>query len=100
MNTLSATTSLLTYSMAWAILNSLWQGLAVYGVLYILLKCFPDVNARIKHYTSFAALSTMALWFADTWLSQYQKLRGTTVYITNEGTDPSVTTTHTVTTTG
>jgi len=99
MNTLSATTSLLSHSLAWALLYSLWQGALIYGTLYILLKALPSVNARIKYYLSFGAVVAMFLWFADTWVTQYQKLKGITVYITQSGAGTVGTTTYSVNTT-
>ena len=92
MNTLSATTSLLTHSLAWALLYSLWQGALIYGTLFVLLKALPNVNARIKYYLSYGAFSVLFLWFADTWATQYQKLKGVTVYITQSGADIASTT--------
>lgn len=85
MNTLSTTTSLITHSLAWALVYSLWQGLLVYGTLFVLLKALTDVNSRVKYYLSAGALGCMFLWFANTWISQYQKLKGVTVFITQSG---------------
>ena len=98
MNTLSATTLLITHSLAWALLYSLWQGALIYSTLYILLKALPNVNARIKYYLSFGAVVALFLWFADTWVTQYQKLKGITVYITQSGTGTAATTTYSVNT--
>lgn len=75
MNTLYQTGTLLSQSLAWALLYSLWQGLVVYGAVY-LLKALPDRNARIKYYVSSAALLGMFAWFVQTWVMQYQKLKG------------------------
>src|SRR4051812_47605772 len=96
MNTLSLTTTLLTHSLAWALLYSLWQGLLVFGILYALLKAMPNINARAKYYMSFGALTAMAIWFADTWISEFQKLKGITVYITQPGMNLSADTTYAV----
>ena len=82
MNTLSFT-SLLTHSLAWALLYSLWQGLLVYGTLFVVLRALRDVSSRLKYFISIGAFTTMVAWFADTWITQYQKLKGITVYITN-----------------
>src|SRR4051812_24045097 len=87
MNTLSTTTSLLTHSLTWALLYSLWQGLLVYVTLFILLKAIPDASARIKHYLSLGAFVALFAWFADTWLIQFQKLKGITVYVTQSAGD-------------
>jgi bla regulator protein BlaR1 len=94
MDTLSATTSLLTQSLAWALLYSLWQGLLIYCTLYALLRAVPNINARVKYYLSFGAHTALFLWFADTWVTQYQKLKGITVYITQAGIDNGIATTY------
>ena len=96
MNTLSATASLLTHSLAWALLHSLWQGLVVYSVLFVLLKAVHGISAKIKYYLSFGALCSIALWFADTWMTEYQKLKGFVVYITGARNEPVNTTGDTV----
>ncbi len=85
MNTFSITASLLTHSLAWALLYSLWQGLLIYATLFVLLRAMPEMNARAKHYASFGSLTALFIWFADTWITEYQKLRGITVYITQPG---------------
>lgn len=82
MNTLSFTT-LLTHSLAWALLYSLWQGLLVYGILFVLLCALRDVSARAKYFLSVGAFTTLVAWFADTWATYYQKMKGITVYISN-----------------
>lgn len=93
MNTLSATTSLLAHSLVWALLYSLWQGLLLYGCLFILMKAIPGISARLKHYLSFGAFSAVFIWFADTWVEQYEKLKGVIVYITQSGADMPTSTT-------
>ncbi len=98
MNTLANTASLLTHSLAWALLYSLWQGALIYGSLYLLLKALPNVNARAKYYLSFSALAATFLWFADTWSTQYQKLKGVTVFITQSAPDGGFTKTFSINT--
>ena len=93
MNTISFT-SLLTHSLVSALLYSLWQGLLVYGCLFILLKALGDVSARVKYYLSLGAFTTLFIWFADTFAEQYQKLKGITVYITQQGFTQSSTITY------
>ena len=96
MSTLSTTVSLLTHSLAWALLYSLWQGMLIYGTLYVLLKALPNINARVKYYLSYGAFMGLFLWFADTWATQYQKLKGVTVYITQSGTESVTSNTYSV----
>jgi hypothetical protein len=96
MNALSLTTSLLTHSLAWALLYSLWQGLLIWSMLYVLLKAMPNINARAKYYMSYASFTALFLWFADTWMTEYQKLKGITVYITQPGIDATTSNTYAV----
>ena len=96
MNTISTTTSLLTHSLAWALLHSLWQGALIYGSLYLLLKASPNAGSRAKYYLSFSGLTALCLWFADTWSTQYQKLKGVTVFITQSAPDGGYAKTFTV----
>ncbi len=98
MNTLSNITSLLTHSLAWALLYSLWQGALIYGSLYLPLKALPNAGARAKYYLSFGALTATCLWFADTWSAQYQKLKGVTVFITQSAPDGGLAKTFTINT--
>ncbi len=83
MNTLSTTTTLLGHSLAWALLYSLWQGLIIYALLFVLLKAMPGIGSRIRYFMSISAFAGLFIWFADTWLDQYEKLKGTVVYISN-----------------
>ncbi len=82
MSAISATTSLLAHSLAWALLHSLWQGLLLYVASYVLFKALPNLGARIKYYLSFSVFTALFIWFADTWLSQYQQLKNVAVYTT------------------
>jgi bla regulator protein blaR1 len=85
MTTLYQTGTLLSHALAWALLYSLWQGLLVYGAVYLLLKALANMNARVKYYLSAAALLWMFVWFADTWAAQYEKLKAITVYMSSFG---------------
>ncbi len=73
MNTLSATTSL-AQSLASALLYSLWQGLLVYGMLYVCLRALPGISARARYYLSYLALLIIIICFAGTWMIQYNRL--------------------------
>ena len=99
MNTLYVTTSLLAHSLSWALLCTLWQGLLVFGALYLLLQSLQGSSSRIRYALSYGAFATIFAWFANTWLTQYQKLKGTTIYITQNGSDSGITTTIPVTVT-
>ncbi len=74
--------TLLSHSLAWALLYSLWQGLLLYGLLFVLLKAMPDISARVKYNLALGSFAALFIWFADTWFAQYQKLKGSTVYVT------------------
>jgi|GEM_PF-487057 len=74
--------SVLTRSLATALLSSLWQGLFIYGSLYITLRTLRTVGARVRYIAALTALSLSLLWFADTWFVQYNTLHGSTIYIT------------------
>ncbi|MCW3121942.1 MAG: hypothetical protein JWQ38_1434 [Flavipsychrobacter sp.] len=100
MSTLSSFASLLTHSLAWALVHSLWQSIAIYTFLFIILKALPGMNARIKYYLSFGSLMLLAVWFTDTWISQYQQMKGSVVYVSASGTDITQTTTYVVKTAG
>ena len=84
MNILSVT-SLFTHSLVWALLYSLWQGMIVYGCLYLLLKIAGNISSGIRYYLSLGAFTSLFTWFAATWADQYQKLKGITVYVTQPG---------------
>ena len=86
MNITLSSASLLIHSFGWALIYSLWQGLLIYGALSILLKLLPDANARTKYYISSAGLLGLSGWFAGMWYSQWQTLKGVTVFVTQEGT--------------
>ncbi len=75
----------LSHSLAWALLYSLWHGLLIYSFLYVLLKAIPSASARLKYNLSLGAFIALFAWFADTWVLQYYKLIGTVVYITTPG---------------
>lgn len=92
MNTFTTTATILTHSMAWALLHSLWQGLLIFGTLYTLLKAMPNANSRTKYYLALGAFAGLFTWFADTWVEQYQRLKGITVFITQAGGDVAATT--------
>lgn len=96
MNTISTTTTLLTHSLGWALVHSLWQGLLIYAALWLLLRAMPNISAANKYRLSLGAFAGMFVCFADTWLSQYRELRGTVVYITSAATDGSLPATYTV----
>ncbi len=89
MNAISITTSLLTHSLAWALLYSLWQGAVIYCILYILLKALPNIGARVKHYLSFSAFMALFVWFLQTLVTQYSNLGALLIYTARANTSNS-----------
>ncbi|GAA4460362.1 hypothetical protein GCM10023093_02860 [Nemorincola caseinilytica] len=81
----------LAHSFSYALLYSLWQGLLIYGMLFVVLRALPGMGARTRYSLSFGALAALFIWFADTWESQYSKLQGVTVYITRTAANGAVT---------
>lgn len=79
----------LAHSFSYALLYSIWQGLLVYGLVFMLLKAIPHLNSRFKYSLSLSALATLTIWFSDTWVSQYNKLKGVTVYISQTAAEGS-----------
>ena len=82
MNTLTTTGTMLSHSLVWALIHSLWQGLAIFLALAVALKAIPASNSRIRHNMSFAAFSTLFIWFASTWINQYDRLKNVTAFAT------------------
>lgn len=82
MQPLSITIFTFSQSLVWALFYSLWQGMLLYSIVYAAVRAAPGMNARIKYLLSYGALAGTILWFLDTWTSQYQKIQGVTVYIT------------------
>lgn len=97
MNTLPLTIQIAIQSLGWALLHSLWQGMLIYCLLLSIYKVLPNASSRFKYNTAaFALLGTFA-WFADTWIEQWQMLKGATVIITEPATGKIITQTiHTI----
>ncbi len=76
MSTISQTTTILANSMAWALIHSLWQGLLLFALLFVLLKTVPGFGVRIRYYLSFGAFTALFVWFGETWVSQFERLKG------------------------
>lgn len=97
MNTLPLTIQIAIQSLGWALLHSLWQGLLVYCLLLCIYKVLPNASSRFKYNAAAIALLGTFAWFADTWLEQWQMLKGATVTITEPTTGKIITQTiHTV----
>ena len=76
MSTISQTTTILANSMAWALIHSLWQGLLLFALLFVLLKTVPGFSTRLKYYLSYGAFTALFVWFGETWVSQFERLKG------------------------
>jgi bla regulator protein blaR1 len=79
MNTLSDSASILINSLAWALLHSVWQAFTIYAPLYVLFRLLPGMSAKVKYYSSFGALLVVVIWFAATWLIQYDQIKAVLV---------------------
>ncbi len=75
MQTISTFSNLLSHSLVWALAYSLWQGLAIFAGLYCVLKALPGISARIKYLLAYGAITTLFLWFVNTWLEQFDRLK-------------------------
>jgi beta-lactamase regulating signal transducer with metallopeptidase domain len=86
---------MLANSMAWALLHSVWQGMLVWGILYIVLKALREAGQTLRYYLSYGALASIFLWFAGTWMSQFQRLSmAVATRATNGAGNTAVTTMH------
>ena len=78
---MNAYISIISYSLAWALVYSLFQGLFIYTVLFMVLKAFPGVSARTKYIMSYSAISAMFVWFVYTWASRSIAMAGVASYL-------------------
>ncbi len=102
MNTISVVAEMLSHSLAWALLFSLWQGAIIYGLLFMLAKALPGISSRVKYYLSMSAFAGLFVWFADTWASQYSQIKADMAYLpamTGSGMEKTLSA-HTVATAG
>ncbi|WP_129716713.1 M56 family metallopeptidase [Pedobacter sp. SYP-B3415] len=70
----------LSKAFGWSILNSLWQGAAVYGILFIIMVGFPKMRARIRYNLAFGSIVLMFALFAGTFVLYFE--RANTVVVT------------------
>ena len=75
MQTISTFTNLLSHSLVWALAYSLWQGLVIFAGLFCVLKALQGISARIKYLFAYGAISTLFLWFVNTWVEQFERLK-------------------------
>ena len=76
MNPLFEAISPLTHALAWALLNSLWQGAVIFATLFVAWKALPSVSASIKYLVSLAGFSILFIWFVATWAGEYTQIAG------------------------
>ncbi len=81
MQTISTFTNLLSHSLVWALAYSLWQGLVIFAGLYFVLRALPGISARIKYLLAYGAITSLFLWFANTWVEQFERLKAVAFYI-------------------
>ncbi len=71
MNTIHHIMSLdIWHSILWALVHSLWQGLAVACVLWALLKCVPVKRVQQRYWLSALCLVTIVIGVLATWTVQ------------------------------
>ncbi|PST82005.1 peptidase M56 [Pedobacter yulinensis] len=63
----------LSKAFGWSILNSLWQGAAVYGLLFIVMVGFPKMKARLRYNLAFGSLVLMFGLFLATFARYYER---------------------------
>lgn len=56
----------LTKAFGWSILNSLWQGAIIYGILLLITLVFPKFQPRIKHNLAFSAICLIFICYCIT----------------------------------
>lgn len=56
----------------WSIFHSLWQGAAIYMLLFTLTQAFPRISAKIKHNMAYASVCGIFLFFCITFFSIFQ----------------------------
>lgn len=58
-------------AIGWSVMNSVWQGAAIYVILLGFFVARPTMSARTKHNIAFTALMSMLLWFGITFCSEF-----------------------------
>lgn len=71
MNSLFPDMQHIIYPLGWAIVHSLWQGLAIFLVLKTLLNLIPSKNAPARYWLSISAIGTLLAAFVYTFLYEY-----------------------------
>ncbi|RYD55403.1 MAG: hypothetical protein EOP56_15950 [Sphingobacteriales bacterium] len=82
MNSWTPETTALIHSLGWALCHSLWQSLLIFIVLKTVLKFIPSGQSNVRYNTALAGLLGITVWFADTWIQYWQKLKGIAVLVT------------------
>ena len=59
-------------AIGWSILNSLWQGAIIYGLLLLVTIAVPRLQPRIKHNLAFAAINLIFICFCITFFSVFK----------------------------
>lgn len=56
----------------WSIFHSLWQGAAIYMLLFVITQLFPKISARIKHNLAYLSICGIFAAFCLTFYSTFQ----------------------------
>lgn len=88
--------SLILHSLGWALLYSLLQGVAVFSLLFLLLKLLANTSAKTRYSLALSSFAALLLWFVNTWINQWQRLKGITLFVTQSGPDSRPASTYTI----
>lgn len=59
-------------AIGWSILNSLWQGALIYGLLLFITMAMPKLQPKMKHNLAFAAICLIFICFCVTFFSVFK----------------------------
>jgi len=65
-------------AIGWSILHSLWQGIAIYLILYGLYISLPHIKAKVRYALAFVAQFAILICFIGTFFHLYSNGRSTT----------------------
>ncbi|HTM99266.1 MAG TPA: M56 family metallopeptidase, partial [Pedobacter sp.] len=69
---MEAMLSNLVKALGWSIFHSLWQGAAIYVLLFAVLITIPKLNAKLKHNLAFGSMLLMFACFCFTFYSAFE----------------------------
>lgn len=75
MHTLLTSVNPVFQALGLSILHSIWQGLLISGLLYLLRAALPQQNARLRYVTAYAALILLFGIFVFTFTAEWQMMQ-------------------------